>query len=119
MEKIKAISKIMILSVLCLLLIVPTITAEVINTPEGVIVTHYPGKFDGVGVIYDIEDRGIVINDMYIPFASQVRFMTPHSEYSSITYFKRGQNVGYKLNADKQISKLCLLLRLGGDKQEN
>ena len=90
----------------------PLASAEFIKTPEGVIITHYPSKFDGVGIIYSIEKRGIVVDDMFIPFSSQVRYMTPQRRYSSLENFEPGQKVGYVLNEKNKITKLCLLLNM-------
>jgi len=110
----KAILSIIALIFLSLSVNVTIVTAELITTAEGVIITHYPDKFDGVGTIYSVEKSGIVVDDMFVPFASQVRFMTPQSEYSSVGSFKQGQKVGYLLNDEKQITKLCLFFEVAG-----
>ncbi len=110
MENIKAILLIVVLIFLSLLVIAPVVSAGLVHTPEGVIITHYPDKFDGMGTLYSVEERGIVIDDMFLPFSSQVRYMTPQSVYSSLGYFKQGQKVGYILNDENQITKLCLFL---------
>ena len=89
---------------------ITTVSAAIITTPEGVIITHYPDKFDGVGTVYSVEKSGVVIDDMFIPFASKVRYMTPRSVYSSVKSFTPGQKVGYLLNEENQITKLCLFL---------
>jgi len=86
-------------------------SAGMLKTPEGVIVTHYPAKFDGVGIIDTLERNGIVIDDMFLPFSSHVRYMTPSSEYSSIGAFTKGQKVGYLLNNKRQIKLLCTLFK--------
>ena len=109
MKDIKIISSLVVLVLLSLLVIVSTISAELINTPEGVIITHYPSKFDGVGTVYSIDEQGIVIDDMFVSFASQVRYMTPQSSDSSLWHFKPGGKVGYILNDRNQITELCLL----------
>jgi len=86
-------------------------SAAVVTTPEGAIVTHYPAKFDGIGIIDSIEKRGIVVDDMFLPFSPHARYMTPSSEYSSIRAFSRGQKIGYLLNDKHQIKLLCALFR--------
>ena len=111
MKDVKAILAVVVLILLSLLVVVPMASAEAIKTPEGVIITHYPAKFDGVGTIYSVEEKGIVVDDMFVSFASQVRFMTPRSEYSYLRSFKPGQKVGYLLNDENQITKLCLFLK--------
>ena len=113
MKNIKTILPVVVLIVFSLLVIVPTVSAELINTPEGVIITHYPAQFDGVGTIYSVDEKGIVVDDMFVSFASGVRYMTPQSEYSYLRSFKPGQKVGYLLNDENQITKLCLFLRPG------
>lgn len=119
MKDIKIISSLVALIFLSLLVIASTVSAELVNTPEGVIITHYPDKFDGVGVIYSIEERGVVIDDMFVSFASQVRYMTPQSGYASLGSFKQGQKVGYMLNEENQITKLCLFLGAGDSRPAN
>jgi len=111
MKDIKTILPVVLLIVFSLLAIIPTVSAELINTSEGVIITHYPVKFDKVGTIYRVDERGIVVDDIYFLFSSQVRFMTPQSDYSYLKSFKPGQKVGYLLNDENQITKLCLLLK--------
>lgn len=98
-----------VLILLGLLFVVSTVTAEWIDTPEGVIITHYPDKFDRVGAVYHVDEKGIVIDDIFMPFADNVRYMTPQNEHASIGYFRRGQMVGCLLNKQNQIIKLCLL----------
>ena len=110
MNAIKTILMFSMLFFLSLPVIVTTVSAEVIHTPEGAIITHYPNKFDGIGTISSVDDRGIVIDDMFVPFAPHVRYMTPQSVYSSLGPFRHGQKVGYILNDKKQIIKLCLFL---------
>lgn len=119
MKDIKIIPSLAILVLLSLLVIAPTVSAELINTPEGVIITHYPDKFDSVGILYSVDEKGIVIDDMFVPFASQVRYMTPQSSYASLRYFKPGQKVGYVLNKEKQITTLCLFLESGASRPAN
>jgi hypothetical protein len=113
MRDIKAVFSVVVLIILSLLVIVPTVSAELVTTPEGVIITHYPDKFDGVGTVYAVEERGIVIDDMFVSFASQVRYMTPQSAYSSLGSFEKGQKVGYILDDEHKITKLCLFLEHG------
>ena len=100
MKDIKSILLTIVLIFIIFLIITPMASAELINTPEGAIITHYPDKFDGVGFLDSIEERGIVIDDMFVPFASSVRYMTPYSAYSSLSAFKQGKKVGYLLNDD-------------------
>ena len=119
MKDLKIIPSLVVLALLSLLVIAPTVSAELVNTPEGVIITHYPDKFDGVGTLYSVDEKGIVIDDMFVPFASQVRYMTPQSSYASLRYFKQGQKVGYILNEEKQITKLCLFLNTGTSRSDN
>lgn len=119
MKDIKATLAVIVLVILSMLVIVPTVSAEIIHTPEGVIITHYPDKFDRVGTLYSIDEKGIVIDDMFVPFASQVRYMTPQSTYSSLRAFEPGQKVGYMLNDEKQIIKLCLFLGTVASKSAN
>ena len=107
----KAILAIIMLTFLSLPLLVTTVSARVITTPEGVIITHYPTKFDGVGTVHHVSKEGISVNDVFYPFASRVRYMTPHSIHSSLGSFEEGQKVGYMLNDKRQITKLCLFLR--------
>jgi len=119
MKKNKIVPSFAILILLSLLVSAPTVSAELINTPEGVIITHYPDKFDGVGTLYSVDEKGVVIDDMFVPFASQVRYMTPQSSYASLRHFKHGQKVGYILNEEKQITKLCLFLNTGTSRSDN
>ena len=119
MKDIKIISSLVVLLLLSFLVIVPTLSAELVNTPEGVIITHYPDEFDGVGTLYSIDEKGIVIDDMFVLFASQVRFMTPQSAYSSPGSFEQGQKVGYMLNDEHKITKLCLFLERGKGSMTN
>ena len=109
----KAIISVIVLSFLFLPVMVTTAAAELINTPEGVIITHYPAKFDRTGTIDRVGEKGIVVNDTYLSFAAHVIFMTPQSEYSYLRSFKSGQKVGYLLNSENQITKLCLFLGSG------
>jgi len=113
MIDIKIVPSLVLLVLLGFLVIVPAVSAEIINTPEGVIITHYPDKFDRVGTLYSIEEKGIIIDDMFVPFASQVRYMTPQSAYSSFGSFEKGQKVGYMLNDEHRIITLCLFLERG------
>jgi len=110
MKFIKYILLNVVLLLLSLLMIVPVVSAGLVNTPEGVIITHYPEKFDGIGTISRIERKGIVVDDMFLSFASHVRYMTPQSEYSHLGSFKSGQKVGYMLNDSHQITILCLFI---------
>ena len=119
MKDIKATLVVTMLLILSMLVIAPTVTAELVNTPEGVIITHYPDKFDGVGTLYSIDEKGVVIDDMFVPFASQVRYMTPQSAYSSSGSFEQGQKVGYMLNDEHKITKLCLFLERGAGSTTN
>ncbi len=119
MEDLKIIPSVVLLLLFSLLMMTSMASAELINTPEGVIITHYPDKFDGVGTVYSLSDRGIVIDDMFIAFASNVRFMTPQSGYASPGSFKQGQKVGYTLNDKKQITKLCLFFNAETSRLKN
>lgn len=113
MKDVKIVPSLVLLILLGFLVIAPIVSAGIINTPEGVIITHYPAKFDGIGTVYSIDEKGIVIDDMFVPFASQVRYMTPQSAYSSLRAFEPGQKVGYTLNDEHKITKLCLFLEHG------
>ena len=110
MKNIKTSLFVIVLILLSLLMVVPTVSAESINASEGVVATHYPDRFDRVGTINIIDKSGVVVDDMYVSFSSQVQFMTPYSEHSSIESFRLGQSVGYTLNSEKQITKLCLII---------
>lgn len=109
MKKIKVIPLFVILILLNVLIITPTIFAKIIKTSEGVIITHYPDKFHETGILYSIDNRGIVIDDIFIPFATHVRYMTPHKYQASVRDFESGDKVGYLLNDKQQIILLCLL----------
>jgi len=110
MENIKAGLFITVLIFLSLLMVVSTASAESMNISERVVADHYLARFDRAGTINIIDKRGVVVDDMYVSFSSQVQFITPYDEHSSIESFRRGQRVGYILNKEKQITKFCLIL---------
>lgn len=84
------------------------VMAEILHTPEGVIITHYPESFDLTGNIDKIDEKGVVIHDRYFAFAPDARFMTPQRLYASIDTFEVGQEVRLVLNEERQVSILCL-----------
>lgn len=93
----------------CLVVGYSWVFAEVLHTPEGLVITYYPSHFDGLGYIYSVEDKGIVIDDIFMPYAPHVNYMTPQARYASQRSFKQGQKVGYILNKYRQIETLCLI----------
>jgi len=110
MKNIKVVLSIAVLILLSLLMIVPTVSAESINASRGMVANHYPARFDRVGTINIVDKSGVVVDDMYVSFSSQVQFMTPSDKYSTLESFRPGQRVGYTLNKEKQITKFCLIL---------
>lgn len=86
-------------------------SAEIIHTPEGVIVTHYPPQFDLVGHIDRIDERGIVVHDRYFSFARQTKFMTPQQPSAPLRNFKDGDEVGLVFNDQRQVKTLCIIYR--------
>lgn len=83
--------------------------AEIVHTPEGVIITHYPAQFDLYGPLEDIDARGIVVHDRYFPFAPHTKFMTPQNASASSGNFKVGNEVGLVLNNQRQVKTLCII----------
>ena len=110
MEKIKY-SSLIVLAIVLLgtLWTVPNATAEMIHTDEGVIITHYPDKFDKVGKLIGIDNEGIVIDDIFIPFSKYTRFMLPQREYATVRNFKKGQKVGLLIGEDQKVKMICLI----------
>lgn len=83
------------------------VAAEILYTPEGVIITHYPEHFDLTGNIDGIDENGVVVHDRYFAFAPHVRFMTPQSSYAFLRVFEVGQEVSLVLNENRQVSIMC------------
>lgn len=83
------------------------VAAEILYTPEGVVVTHYPERFDLTGNIDRIDKDGIILHDRYFAFAPHVKFMTPKRPYATINAFKVGQEVSLVLNEQRQVIILC------------
>jgi len=92
------------------LVAVSTLSAEMINKSGKIITTHYPVRFTGVGIINSIDSMRVIIDNDVFLFSSQIKFMTPRDEHSSVGAFGRGGNVGYVLNGENQITELCLIL---------
>lgn len=90
------------------LLLASTVSAEVIYTPEGAIVTHYPSKFDRMVTLEEVREEGIVVDDMFIPYSERVKFMTPRNRFARQKRFSQGSRVGFVLNDMNQIDVMCL-----------
>ena len=110
MKSVKIFFPIVVLIALSLLVTLPAVSAEVASKDDRGVVTYYPARFDRVGTISSIDNRGVIVDAKYVSFALQVQFMTPYNEHSSLKYFRLGQSVGYVLNKEEQIIKLCLIL---------
>jgi len=111
MKIIKINSVIVGLTLLGMLLIVPIVSAQSDGVGRLVKETHYPARFERLGIINIIDRKGVVVDGVYISFSSHVQFMTPYDERSSLESFRPGQRVGYTLNKENQIVKLCLILK--------
>ncbi len=91
------------------------LSAEVIYTPEGVIVTHYPEQFDLIGQIDRIDKDGLVIHDRFFAFSPQTRFMTPHQLMGRAGDFAVGQEVGLVHDQHNHIITVALIYRYGSE----
>ncbi len=94
--------------------LVPNAIAKIIHTEEGVIITHYPDTFDKIGILDSIDKNGVVIDDMFLPFSEDARFMLPRREYAAIRHFKKGQKVGLLIGEDQKVALLCLFYNQPG-----
>lgn len=83
------------------------VAAEILYTPEGVVNTGYPERFDLTGSIDRIDKDGIVIHDRYFAFSPRVKFMTAERAYTTINEFNVGKEVNLILNDQRQVTILC------------
>ena len=108
MKNMKSILSVTMLVCLNLMMVVPTVSAGSISIEEQAVTTHYPARFYRSGIISSIDKVGIVVDNVYIPFASKVQFMTPDNEKSSLEPFTPGKRAGYIVNPEGHITVLCL-----------
>ena len=71
--------------------------------------TYYPDGFDGWGKIDRISDTEIVVDDRLLVFALLVKCSTPVMRETSTASFRKGDEVGYILNSDKEVVSLWLI----------
>lgn len=83
--------------------------AKIVKTEEGVIVTHYPEKFDKIGTLDGIDKHGIVVEDIFFPFSDRIKFMTPYLEHATASSFEKGQRVGLVIGKGQKLKALCLM----------
>ena len=83
--------------------------AEILHTDEGVIITHYPKSFDKVGTLDGIDDKGLVIDDIFFPFSGSIRYMSPRLRFATRSHFEKGKSVGIVLDENEKVAILCLM----------
>jgi hypothetical protein len=84
--------------------------SEEIMTPEGIVLTHYPERFDNVVVVEEFGENGIYFHDQWLYFSSSIILMTRSSQNASIDSFRPGTQVGYVLDDAGNIEVLCEML---------
>jgi hypothetical protein len=110
MKSTKVILCMFVLIILSQMAIETTVLAESINSSKRVATAHYPSRFERLGILSFVDREEVIVDNVHVPMASTVRFMTPYNENSTFGAFVPGQRVGYVVNEKGQIIVLCLLL---------
>ncbi len=94
---------------LCILVPSPATPAQGLEKGKWVKPAYYPDRFNGMGTVYRIGRKEIVIDDMLFRFSPFVKFNTQGMMDAPRSAISKGNYVGYILGPEGEVLSIWLL----------